>query len=445
MWQYTTIGGLCDATNGTVQTGPFGSDLHASDYGEYGTPVIMPANLGKNTIIEEGIARVADTHVVRLSNHKIIRGDIVFPRRGDVARYVVVDDRHVGWLCGTGCLRIRFGENEIIEPEFLGYWLGTSIVEGWLLSNAVGTTMPNLNTSILKSLPVPLPPIDEQREIAHILGVLDDKIELNKRVNTTLESTTRAIFKSWFVDFDPVRAKAKGRQPEGMDAETAALFPDSFQESKLGLIPEGWEVVSIGDEVHIKHGYAFEGQYFSPETSDDILLTPGNFAIGGGFKGDKFKYYSGPVPEEYVLREDDLLVTMTDLSKAGDTLGYPALIPKPEKYRFLHNQRLGKVVIKPTSVISKLFLYYLMQTDNYRQEILGSATGSTVKHTSPNRIQAFAFAFPSPQIMKRFDDLAVSLYSGIKVNEQMALTLAETRDVLLPKLISGEVRVNNPD
>ncbi|MFZ2878680.1 MAG: restriction endonuclease subunit S [Phototrophicaceae bacterium] len=158
-WAETTIGELCDRTNGFVQTGPFGSDLHASDYTDNGTPVIMPSNLGRNRLIEDGIARVGREHVERLRTHQVQTNDIVFPRRGDVARYAVIDSHSQGWLCGTGCLLIRFGDNEVIDSRYLGYWLGTTTVENWLLSNAVGTTMPNLNTSILKALPVPLPPL----------------------------------------------------------------------------------------------------------------------------------------------------------------------------------------------------------------------------------------------------------------------------------------------
>src|SRR3990172_9410076 len=133
----------------------------------------------------------------------------------------------------------------------------------------------------------------------------------------------------------------------------------------------------------IKHGFAFEGESFSDEPAPDVLLTPGNFAIGGGFKADKFKYYIGPVPEEYVLAPGDLIVTMTDLSKASDTLGYPALVPASHNKRYLHNQRLGKIIICVELQIDKLFLYYLLRTEEYRNEVLASASGSVIKHTSP--------------------------------------------------------------
>jgi type I restriction enzyme S subunit len=187
---------------------------------------------------------------------------------------------------------------------------------------------------------------------------------------------------------------------------------------------DGWKLVRLGELVEILHGYAFKGEFFSDVSSNNILLTPGNFAIGGGFKSDKFKYYTGEIPEDYVLKEDDLLVTMTDLSKAADTLGYPAIIPKhSNQIRFLHNQRLGKVKIHCENQITKLFLYYILRTHSYRNEILASATGSTVKHTSPNRIKAFQFYLPPLSEQKEIAHILGILDDKIELNRQMNQTL----------------------
>jgi type I restriction enzyme S subunit len=147
-----------------------------------------------------------------------------------------------------------------------------------------------------------------------------------------------------------------------------------------------WKETSLAAVMDVKHGFAFPGENIRDEPPGDILLTPGNFAIGGGFKGDKFKYFDGEVPEDYVLKEGELVLTMTDLSKQGDTLGYPAIVPRPRGPRFLHNQRLGKVLIKRSAELDRGFLFYLLRTAEYRNEVLASATGTTVKHTSPGRI-----------------------------------------------------------
>jgi type I restriction enzyme, S subunit len=155
-----------------------------------------------------------------------------------------------------------------------------------------------------------------------------------------------------------------------------------------------WQEATLATMIDVKHGFAFPGENIRDEPPGDILVTPGNFAIGGGFKSDKFKYFDGEVPDDYVLCEGDLIITMTDLSKQGDTLGYPALVPKAHGPRFLHNQRLGKVHIKRGAELDGRFLFYFLRTAEYRHEVLAGATGTTVKHTSPGRILAYRAAFP---------------------------------------------------
>ncbi len=184
-----------------------------------------------------------------------------------------------------------------------------------------------------------------------------------------------------------------------------------------------WIPAKLANLIKIKHGFAFDGEYFRDELPGDVLLTPGNFAVGGGFKDDKFKYYVGPVPDEFVLGEGDLLVTMTDLSKAADTLGYPALVPSSRAFRFLHNQRLGKVLIRPGSPITKDFLYYLLRSRPYRNEVLASATGTTVKHTSPERIRAFNFLLPSLGEQRAIAHILGTLDDKIELNRRMNETL----------------------
>jgi len=155
-----------------------------------------------------------------------------------------------------------------------------------------------------------------------------------------------------------------------------------------------WPLVKLGNLVEIKHGFAFKGEFFSDVATPFQLTTPGNFAIGGGFQTGKGKFYNGPVPEDYVLKAGDLLVTMTDLSKAGDTLGYAAVVPQTLGVTWLHNQRVGLVSTKTKASVSKGFLHYLMRSPEYRHWVVSTATGSTVKHTSPGRICDFEFPLP---------------------------------------------------
>lgn len=155
-----------------------------------------------------------------------------------------------------------------------------------------------------------------------------------------------------------------------------------------------WSQVKLGNLVNIKHGFAFKGEFFSDTPTSFQLTTPGNFAIGGGFQAGKGKFYSGPIPEDYVLKAGDLLVTMTDLSKAADTLGYAAVVPDSLGTTWLHNQRVGLISIKPGASINQSFVHYLMRSPEYRHWVVSTATGSTVKHTSPGRICEFEFSLP---------------------------------------------------
>lgn len=189
----------------------------------------------------------------------------------------------------------------------------------------------------------------------------------------------------------------------------------------------GWIRKSLGELIDIKHGFAFKGEFFDKGMSDDVLLTPGNFAVGGGFKAEKFKFYNGHVPSEFVLSQGDIIITMTDLSKNADTLGYPAIVPlSDEGYRFLHNQRLGKVIVKNREAVNCRYLYYLMCTQDYRQEILASATGTTVRHTAPDRIKRFQFDLPPIQEQYIIAYILGILDDKIELNRQMNETLEAT-------------------
>ena len=185
-----------------------------------------------------------------------------------------------------------------------------------------------------------------------------------------------------------------------------------------------WATSSLDECIEVKHGFAFKGEFIHDEALGDVLLTPGNFAIGGGFKADKLKYYDGPVPEEYVLKKGDLLVTMTDLSKQADTLGYPAVLPgREDGRRYLHNQRLGKINLKAPDLIDRAFLRYLLCSAEYRHEILASATGTTVKHTSPERIKRFQFRRPPLNEQRAIAHMLGTLDDKIELNRRMNETL----------------------
>ena len=178
MWESKTLGEI----SLSIQTGPFGSQLHQSDYTDEGTPVVMPKDLVNGTISEESIARVSKEHVERLEKHKIQEGDILYSRRGDVGRCAFTSEREVGWLCGTGCLKVRV-DIEKVEPKFVFYQLQKAETIGWVVNHAVGSTMLNLNTSILSAVPVDIPEIEIQRKIVYNYNSYSKRKEVNNNGN----------------------------------------------------------------------------------------------------------------------------------------------------------------------------------------------------------------------------------------------------------------------
>ena len=265
-----------------IQTGPFGSQLHQEDYVPVGTPIITVEHLGDNRILRRNLPCVSDDDTQRLSRYALQEGDIVFSRVGSVDRRALVGQAEDGWLFSGRCLRVRPNPGKL-DSGYLSYFFGLPAFQAHIRSVAVGATMPSLNTQILSAVTVPHPPLPEQRAIAQILGTLDDKIELNRRMNATLEAMARALFRSWFVDFNPVRAKMEDRDT-GLPKDIADLFPDQLVDSELGEIPEGWRISEIGLEVDAVGGatpstkepaYWNEGQHLWATPRDfSKLLSP---------------------------------------------------------------------------------------------------------------------------------------------------------------------------
>jgi len=185
-WQIETLGHLCAPPPGTIQTGPFGSQLHSSDYVGEGVPIVNPTHMTAGMLVDESIPRVSPSDAERLAKHRLRQGDILFSRRGDVGRHAYISEREQGWLCGTGCLLVRPADSTI-ERRFLSYALETPLVQDYLVAHAAGTIMPNINTKILSSVPVPVAPPADQAQIAHLLSALDVPLSLADRRQHALE------------------------------------------------------------------------------------------------------------------------------------------------------------------------------------------------------------------------------------------------------------------
>jgi type I restriction enzyme S subunit len=324
------------------------------------------------------------------------------------------------------------------DPRFVSYFLRSLDFTAYSDKAAV----PGLNRNDLHTAQVLLPPLPEQRAIAHILGTLDDKIELNRRMSETLEAMARALFKSWFVDFDPVRAKAEGRDP-GLPQPLADLFPDSFEDSELGEIPRGWVVATLGELIDTIKGRSYRSEELIE--SDTALVTLKSFARGGGYRPDGLKSFAGTFKPEQVVEPGELVIACTDVTQAAEVIGRPAIVRGTGVYRRLVAS-LDTLIVRPRgSSMTRSFLYFLAGTEAFVAHTFAHTTGTTVLHLAKEAVPSFMFARPSTELVKQFDALARLVLDRIQALEEESVTLAALRDALLPKLISGELRVRDAE
>lgn len=421
-WEFTTLGEICQRGGGNIQTGPFGSQLHASDYVPVGVPSIMPTNIGENRIVEDGIVRITEEDANRLGQHRLRAGDIIYSRRGDVEKRALIREREEGWFCGTGCLKVRLGSG-VVDPLFASLFLGHPAIREWIVRHAVGATMPNLNTTIMSAVPFALPPLAEQKAIAAVLGALDDKIELNRRMNATLEAMARALFQSWFVDFDPVRAKLDGRPPAALDPATAARFPATFDETAAGHIPHGWRVGSIYEIASVIYGAPFASSLFNSEKLGKPLIRIRDLP------SESPAVFTTEVhPKGYLLQPGDIAVGMDGEFRAYLWAGVESWL----------NQRCCVFAPKPgysAAFVRNSIIAPLAQVE-------ATETATTVIHLGKNDIDRFTVIIPDAPVADAFKRLCQPWYDQIVANKQQSRTLATLRDTLLPKLLSGELSVS---
>lgn len=318
--------------------------------------------------------------------------------------------------------------NQEADTRFLMYALAASDISGYL----TGSTMPKLTQGNMNRIPILAPSPDEQRAIANILGTLDDKIEQNRRMNETLEAMARALFKSWFVDFGPVRAKAEGRNP-GLPKPIADLFPDSFEDSDLGEIPKGWEVVPISEAIEVNPTRSLRKGETAPyldmanmptrgHSPDKVIERP----VGSGMR---------------FINGDTLVARITPCLENGKT----AFVD------FLEKGQVGwgsteYIVLRPKPPLPEEFAYCLGRSDGFREFAIQSMTGSSGRQRVPaESLSHYLFAIPGDQVARHFGRIIRSLFARASSATHESRALAALRDTLLPKLISGELRIANSE
>jgi type I restriction enzyme S subunit len=368
--------------------------------------------------LENSSARLLPARTVCLSRTASV-GYVVVMRRT-----MATSQDFVNWVCGPK-----------LEPDYLKYVLLAE--RDSLLRFASGTTHQTIYYPEAKAFHVLLPPIGEQRRIAHILGSLDDKIELNRRMNETLEAMGRALFKSWFVDFDPVRAKAEGRQPVGMDAEIAKLFPSEFVGSELGEIPKGWSVGPYGDGVRVTKGRSYKSDDLQP--SSVALVTLKSFHRGGGYRMDGLKSYVGDYKPEQVVAVGDLVVAFTDVTQAAEVIGRPALVEQARRFTTLVASLDVGIVRSFDARLPIEYLYHSFLDSSFRDHTYANSNGSTVLHLAAGAVERFVGLWPSLAVAEAFRRIISPLLTRARLNTSESAALRDLRDALLPALLSGRI------
>lgn len=382
------------------------------------------------SISKQFIPSVANTIGTDMENYKIIRKNQFACSTMQVRRdkkMPVALLQEVNEAIISQAYPIFEVKNEsLLLPEYLMMWFTRSEFDREACFNAVGGVRGSLEWEDFTDMQLPIPSIAKQREIVKEYNVIQNRIALNQQLIQKLEETAQTIYKQWFVDFEFPDENGLPYKLNGGEME----------ESELGEIPNGWKVGMLSDLGYIKHGYAFKGEDFTEDETMLVLVSPGNFKIKGGFNFEKNKFYTGKYPKSYVLLEDDLIVNMTDLSKNGDTLGNTALIPRINFKTLLHNQRVGKFELKDS--IYTYYLFFLTNQKGYKHYILGTATGTTVRHTSPDRIGSFQIILPNRQIIEKFNKIVSLLTKLINQNPSKQYKLGELKDLLLSKLATIE-------
>jgi len=357
------------------------------------------------------------------------RGDIIISARGTVG---VVAQLAMPMAFNQSCYGIR-GKNNISATDFIHYMLRDIVLTMKRVSH--GAVFETITQDTFKIIETRLPPLPEQLAIAHILGTLDDKIELNRKMNETLEAIAKAIFKSWFVDFDPVRAKMEGQEPAGMDAETAALFPDGFEESELGEIPRGWKVDAVDKIINILSGGTPKTSISEYWDGDIPWFTPKDSPPSAQvFVIDTERHITELGVEKSATQ---VLPAGTTIITARGTVGKLALTGVP----MAMNQTCYG--IKGREGYSDYYIYYCL--NNLLNELKQKTHGTVFETITTDTFKTIISIIPPAKLTVIYHNQIQDFINEIKINLFESRTLAQIRDALLPKLLSGEIRVGEAE
>jgi len=421
---------LCEVAD--IQTGPFGSQLHQSDYQNIGTPIITVEHLGENRVLHNNLPLVSDKDKKRLKKYIINEGDIIFSRVGSVDRSAYVSKFEDDWMFSGRCLRVRPNRN-IVNSRFLSFYFQQEHFKDYIRAIAVGATMPSINTTILSNIEIQIPSLDEQEKIAKILSDLDDKIELNDKMNHILVQIAQTIFKHWFIDFEFPNDKGKPYKSSG----------GKMVDSDIGKIPKGWKIGVLEDVASDEKNAIVDGPFgtqmkIGEYVDEGIPIIEMNFLEGYPFY-KKFKKF---ITEDKYKEVERSAVKKNDIviSKTG-TLGLLGIMTDLYDKAIIVS-RLAKITVSN----QKASLYYVflsllkMSRENYWNS---QSSGSTMPLINLTHIKKASLIIPDIQIQNIFELQISNIYKMIHTNLKQNQTLSQLRDSLLPRLMSGKIQVTS--
>ncbi|HEV2914350.1 MAG TPA: restriction endonuclease subunit S [Pyrinomonadaceae bacterium] len=431
-WEWVKVADVQLPERRATITGPFGSSIGMRFFVKKGVPVIRGNNLSADLtkFIDDGFVFVSEEKAKDFEGYLAKAGDIIFTAAGTLGQVGIIPKsaRHPVYIISNKQMRARF-DREKIEPDYAYYWFAQPAMVEYIRRQDTGSTIPLINLSVLRNLPIALPPLMEQQEIVGVLKSLDDKIELNQKMNATLEQLARELFKSWFVNFDPVKAKAAGQIPEGMDNETAALFPNELQESEQGVIPIGWNMVALDDLFDL---------------------------IGGGTpKTTNPDFWNGDIPWFSVVdapADSDVFVidTVKKITRLGLGNCSSRLLRKGITIISARGT-VGKLAIVATPMamnqscyaldgnFGDYFTYY--STKRALAMLRQNTHGAVFETITRGTFKTVNAILPPIQICQAFERYVSPIMHRIESNLRQSHVLAEIRNMLLPRLISGQLRI----
>ena len=434
-WPTRTIDELKAKSRASIAIGPFGSRMKSDCYVPAGVPVIRGTNISDTRDVVGEMVYITPEKAEEVQSSIIFADDLFFPHRGSIGLVGIVPRNGAPRYVQSSSMMKLTCDRSQVEPLYLFYFFRSAQGRQELLKNAstVGTPGIGQPLSSLKAIHVPYPPLAEQKGIAAMLGALDDKIELNRRMNATLEAMARSLFQSWFVDFDPVRARLDGRQPAGLDPATAALFPEHFVHDEHEMLPVGWRHAAI-EELCAINAWTL-GKNDDLKMLEYIEISE----VSRGNIGNIAAYTRGKEPSRARrrLRHGDTVLSTV----RPDRGSYFLALNPPESLV----ASTGFAVLTPTKVPWS-YVHAAMTLPEVSDHLGQMADGGAYPAVRPEIIAAMNVAVPNePRIFEAFQRTCAPLFEQAEANRIQSRTLATLRDTLLPKLLSGELSISKTE